>query len=52
MEKIWLSSYDKGVKSELDLSIKESMADVIINSAKKFSDKIAIKEAMKNHKTN
>lgn len=44
MEKIWLSSYDKGVKSELDLSIKESMADVIINSAKKFSDKIAIKE--------
>lgn len=38
MEKIWLQSYEQGVGAEIDLNSCRSIADVFLDSAKRYAD--------------
>ena len=41
MEKLWLSSYEKGVNAEIDITRYQSITDVFNQSAEKFADRPA-----------
>ncbi len=41
MEKIWLESYEKGVKSEIDETLYQSVPDVFLQSADKYGSRPA-----------